>query len=133
VDTRPKFLDHIRVATLAFIPRDFARRLNAMRLTMATGTGFFPQHRPVNALLDGSCRVGVARPGVHARDALGVGVLLDIGVAIVAGKNSVNAGLLLRPIHLDTVAGLVLHLLFPVTCQAIGVRGRWCNQRRPQR
>ncbi len=61
---------------------------------------------------------------VDLGDLVGVRVLLDVGVAVVALQAAVNAGTELVAIDRDAVAGCILHRLVAVASQAICLCGQ---------
>ena len=73
---------------------------------------------------------------VHLGDVIGMGIFLDVGVAVVALQAAVNAGTELVAINGDAVAGGVLHRFVAVACEAISLRseiaGRQQHQKREE-
>ena len=68
--------------------------------------------------------VGVARFALHLGDVVGVRILLDVSVAVVALQAAVNANAELVAINGDAVPGGVGHGLVAVAAQAVGLRGK---------
>jgi hypothetical protein len=66
----------------------------------------------------------VAGIAVDLGDLIGMRVLLDVGVAVIALQASVHAGTELVAIDRDAMAGCVLHRLVGVASQAIRLRGQ---------
>ena len=65
--------------------------------------------------------VGVARFALDLGDVVGVGIFLDVGVAVVALQAAMNALAELVAIDADAVAGGVLHGLVAMAGEAIGL------------
>lgn len=69
---------------------------------------------------------------VDLGDVIGMRILLDVGMAVVALEASVHAGAELVAINRNAVTGCVLHGLVAVACQAIRLRRepvRHCEQK----
>ena len=57
-------------------------------------------------------------------DVIGMGIFLDVGVAVVALQAAVNVGAKLVSINGDAVAGGILHGFIAVTGKAFGLRSK---------
>jgi hypothetical protein len=65
--------------------------------------------------------IGVAGRAFDRRDLVGVRITLDVGVAVLALEDSVNAGAKLVSVDADAVARCILHARVGVACKAIAI------------
>ena len=70
---------------------------------------------------------------VHLGDVVGMRILLDIGMAVVALQASMHAGAELVAVDGDAVTGCVLHRLVAVAGQAIRLGGQPVRKTEPKK
>jgi len=75
-----------------------------MGISVAGLAGLFPQHA-VNAVRHRGGFVGMAGCALHLRDFCRMRVILNRGMAVIAGENAVKAGCMPGWINEDTLAG----------------------------
>jgi len=94
---------------------------NRVRVSMATRAGMLRRIR-MNASCQSFRLIRVAALALHLRHLLRMRILLDVRVAIVALKASVNALAKGLPIHGDAVPVRILHGLVAMARQALRLR-----------
>ena len=94
-----------------------------VRVAVAAGAGMLPG-RGVHAARQLGSFIGMAGFAVDLRDVIGMRVLLDVGVTVIALQTAVNAGTELVSIDRDAVPGCVLHGLVGMAGQTVGLRSQ---------
>jgi hypothetical protein len=136
---RRKFLDLVGVARFAFLPGLLACRLHVVRVAVAACAGVRPQHFAVDAFRNHRSFLRVAGGAFNFGNFLRVRIILDVAMAIAAGKHSVNAGFLVRAVDVQIAPFIVLEIFLTVAGKAIHVRrmrsrqGRGRGERQPER
>ena len=122
VDTRDKALHFIAVALGAHAGNQRGGRLRVVGRTVATSACIRARaQRRVHALGQIGGFIGVTSRAVHFRNSRRMWKLLDVGVALRATNNRMNARLVLGLVYENTLAACRLQIFLPVARHTIRV------------
>lgn len=102
-----------------------------MRVAVATGAGMLFAVG-MNAAFELCILLTVACGALHLRGMVGMRVVLDVGVAVVAFETTVDARRKLWTIDTDAVAAAVFHRQVAVASEAVGLRAQWMREQKDE-